>query len=110
MCAWPPGGMIGPSLCSLWTRVSVILCAYLTDDGRADPGLVRNNLGDAFFIFSPGHAEEPHSDRIWTPERYRPTTWVNRTPQQCRDPPLRPDMDPREVSSHDLGASYAAAV
>ena len=41
------------------------------------------HLGDAFFIFSPGHAEALHSDRIWTPERYRPMTWVNRTPQRC---------------------------
>ena len=38
---------------------------------------------EAFFIFSPGHAEEP---------------------------PLKPDTDPREVSSHDLGESYAAIV
>ena len=82
MCAWPPGGMIGPSLCSLWTRVSVLLCAYLTDDGRADPGLACNHLGDAFFIF----------------------------PRVTQKPPLSPDMDPREVSSHDLGESYAAAV
>ena len=36
-----------------------------------------------FLHFSPGHAEEP---------------------------PLKPDTDPREVSSHDLGESYAAIV
>ena len=65
---------------------------------------------EAFFIFPRVTQKNPHSDRIWTPERYRPMTWVNRTPQQCRDPPLRPDMDPREVSSHDLGESYAAEV
>ena len=44
--------------------------------------MVRYHLGDAFFIF----------------------------PRVTQKPPLRPDMDPREVSSHDLGESYAAAV
>ena len=31
-------------------------------------------------------------------------------PRVTQKPPLSPDMDPREVSSHDLGESYAAAV
>ena len=85
MCAWPPGGMIGPSLCSLWTRVSVLLCAYLTDDGGAGAGSLPPRRSSFFPRVT---QKNPHSDRIWTPERYRPMTWVNRTPQQCRDPPL----------------------
>ena len=83
MCAWPPGGMIGPSLCSLWTRVRYTLRLLGGTMGVLTRGWYTYHLGDAFFIFSPGHAEALHSDRIWTPERYRPMTWVNRTPQQC---------------------------
>ena len=81
-CAWPPGGKIGPSLC-LYGRASIIPAPTWREDGSADPGFETYHLGVALFIFSPGHAEALHSDRIWTPERYRPMTWVNRTPQQC---------------------------
>ena len=47
------------------------------------PGSVSYHLGYAFFIFPRVTQKNPHSDRIWTPERYRPMTWVNRTPQKC---------------------------
>ena len=59
-CAWPPGGKIGPSLC-LYGRASIIPAPTWRDDGGADPGWETYHLGDAFFIFPPGHAEAPHT-------------------------------------------------
>ena len=48
MCAWPPGGMIGPSLCSLWTRVSVFTLR-LPDGWWSGWGWIITT--EAFFIF-----------------------------------------------------------
>ena len=36
---------------------------------------------EAYFIFPRVTQKNPHSNRIRTPERYRPMTWENRTPQ-----------------------------
>ena len=64
-------------------RVRYILRLLGETMGGLTRGWYTYRLGDALFIFYQDHAEALHSDRIWTPERYRPMTWVNRTPQQC---------------------------